>query len=903
MDGSARLEDDVTDDARARALAEARAAETPMMRQYWEVKADAGGALLFFRMGDFYELFFDDAVKAAAALDIALTKRGKHRGGEVSMCGVPFHSYEGYLARLIRKGFKVAICEQTEDPAEAKKRGAKSVVARAVVRRVTPGTLTEDTLLEARAFNHLAVLSVSGATAAIAWADLSTGDLFVRETSAVGFAADLAEIAPSELVLADRVEADPEWVSVLQGTGAALTPLPAQRFDAGGAERVLKETFAVASLDGFGAFSKSEIAALGALVDYAVLTQVEARPAFKAPRKAEAGRFMAIDAATRASLELTRTREGARAGSLLAAVDRTVTGAGARALSARIAAPLTDVPAIARRLDAVERLVADSSLRETLRESLKSVPDAARALSRLALGRGGPRDLAAIGLAAARAGEMADGLAAAGRATPLGAELEGAAARLAPGGAVDDLAAEIARAISDSAPLLARDGGFIADGYDADLDAARRLSEYARKVIAEMQASLAEETGVKALKIKHNNVLGYFIEVSAAHGKALTEPPHDQRFIHRQTMANAMRFTTPELSELAGRIVRARDEALGRELALFEDIRARVLAAREAIAALADALAEIDCAAGLAAYTEEWGCVRPAVETGLAFDIREGRHPVVEQALEGGARFAPNDCVLSSGDDARLKLVTGPNMAGKSTYLRQNALIAVLAQAGSFVPAKSARLGVVDRLFSRVGAADDLARGRSTFMVEMIETAAILNQAGPSSLVVLDEIGRGTATFDGLSIAWASLEHLHDTNKCRGLFATHYHELTQLSERLARLDNVSMRVREWKGDIVFLHEVADGPADRSYGVAVARLAGVPPKVVKRAAAVLKDLEADSAGGGALPLFSAGLAEPAAAAPEPSETEIRLARLDVDGLSPREALNVLYELKSLTESGE
>ncbi|MEO1309459.1 MAG: DNA mismatch repair protein MutS [Pseudomonadota bacterium] len=902
MDGSPRIDEDPSPEA-ARARAEARAAETPMMRQFWEVKADAGDALLFFRMGDFYELFFEDAVKAAAALDIALTKRGKHRGEDVAMCGVPVHAYERYLATLIRKGFKVAICEQIEDPAEAKKRGAKSVVARGVVRRVTPGTLTEEALLEARAFNHLAVLSVTGKTAALAWADLSTGDLAVRETGADRLPGDLAEIAPREIVLPDALLEDPLWGTAIDGANAATTPLPAQRFEAAGAERVLKETFDVSTLDGYGSFSMAEIAALGALVDYAVLTQVEARPAFKAPKRVATGAAMAIDAATRASLELVAAREGGRAGSLLAAVDRTVTGPGARELAARIAAPLTDVSAIRCRLDAVERFVADRDLREGVRAGLKATPDAARALSRLALGRAGPRDLLAIAAAVAAAADIAGRLTDAAQSAPLGDALDLALARLAPGGGVADVRSEIDRALTDAPPLLARDGGFVAGGYDERLDAARALSEDARRVIAEMQAALSEETNVRTLKIKHNNMLGYFIEVPAAAGKALAEPPHSERFIHRQTMANAMRFTTPELSELAGRIVRARDEALALELTIFGALRERVLDVRADISALAEALAEIDCVGGLAEYAEERSCVRPAVEEGLAFEIREGRHPVVEQALAGGARFSPNDCVLSSGEEARLKLVTGPNMAGKSTYLRQNALIAVLAQAGAFVPAAAARIGVVDRLFSRVGAADDLARGRSTFMVEMIETAAILNQAGPKSLVVLDEIGRGTATFDGLSIAWAALEHLHDANKCRGLFATHYHELTQLSERLARLDNVSMRVREWKGEIVFLHEVADGPADRSYGVAVARLAGVPARVVKRAAAVLKDLEAESAGGGALPLFSAGFAEAEPAPSEPSEVERRLASLDVDGLSPREALEALYELKAALETGE
>jgi DNA mismatch repair protein MutS len=873
---------------------------TPMMAQYLEIKAAHADALLFYRMGDFYELFFDDAVQAAAALDIALTRRGKHLGEDIQMCGVPVHAAESYLLTLIRKGFRVAVCEQMEDPAEAKKRGSKAVVKREVVRLVTPGTLTEDTLLDARRHNFLAAWAEIRGAGALAWADVSTGDLSVAVTGRAALGPGLARIAPREVLVLEDAFEDPALMAQIEEAGAVATPLGAASFDSAAAEARLKALFRVAALDSFGAFERPELAALGALADYIELTQKGRLPMLRPPRREVPGGVMRIDAATRRNLELTRSLAGGRDGALLSAIDRTLTGAGARLLESRIAAPLTSVSEISARLAAVERLVEDRPLRDAIRERLRRVPEIERALSRLALDRGGPRDLGAIRAGLAQAAELAAVL---GAATGLPDHLAGAAARMQGHG---DLVELLEQALVAEPPILARDGGFVGAGYDAPLDEARKLRDEGRGVIAGMQAEYAAETGIDSLKIRHNNVLGYYIETTARHAERMLAPPLSQSFIHRQTLANAVRFTTVALSELESRIVNAGARALEIEKRIFDELRAAALARQAEVAETARALAALDVAAGNAVLAAEEGWSRPVVEPGRAFEVIGGRHPVVEPALrrQGGA-FVANDCELSAGADgpAPVWLVTGPNMAGKSTFLRQNALIAILAQAGAYVPAASARIGVVDQLFSRVGAADDLARGRSTFMVEMVETAAILNQAGPSALVILDEIGRGTATYDGLSIAWATLEHLHEVNRCRGLFATHYHELTALASTLEMLHPAAVAVREWEGEVIFLHEVRPGAADRSYGVQVARLAGLPESVIARAREVLEKLEEGEREGGAagladaLPLFQARVAQ----APPPgrkSAVEARLREVIPDHLSPREALDLLYELRGL-----
>ncbi|WP_162683223.1 DNA mismatch repair protein MutS [Rhodobacteraceae bacterium DSL-40] len=878
---------------------------TPMMAQYLEIKAGHADALLFYRMGDFYELFFEDAEAASAALDIALTKRGKHLGEDIPMCGVPVHAAEGYLLTLIRKGFRVAVCEQTEDPAEARKRGSKSVVRREVVRLVTPGTLTEESLLESRRHNYLAAFSDIRGEGAFAWVDLSTGDVTVAPCPRLRLGPMLARLAPREVLLSEAHE--DELRGLIAEAGGVATPLARASFESTLAEGRIANVYKVASLDGFASFGRAEISALGAIIDYLDLTQKGRLPFLKPPARETPGGLMQIDAATRRNLELTRSLSGGREGSLLAAIDRTLTGAGARLLEARVNAPSTDVGAIHARQDALAVFAEDRGLARRVREGLRKVPDLERALSRLSLDRGGPRDLAAI----------RDGLGEAERLSELlpagGPDLVVAAQDAMRGH--DELISLLDAALVAEPPLLARDGGFIAAGLDAELDETRHLRDEGRGVIAELQAEYVRQSGVNALKIKHNNVLGYFIETPATHATRMMSAPLNELFVHRQTTANAVRFTTLPLSEIETRILNAGSLALQIEKRIFEDLRQAILAAASRIGATAKALAEIDVAAGFADLSASEGWVRPEVDASRAFAITEGRHPVVEQALRRtGESFVANDCELSAGGaSARpIWLVTGPNMAGKSTFLRQNALIALLAQIGAHVPARAARIGVVDQLFSRVGAADDLARGRSTFMVEMVETAAILNQAGERALVILDEIGRGTATYDGLSIAWAVLEHLHDGNRCRGLFATHYHELTALTAKLPGLRNATVAVREWEGEVIFLHEVRDGAADRSYGIQVAELAGLPKAVVERARIVLEALEEGERqqGGKAkalvddLPLFSRMLEAPEtptkAKGASPA-VEARLRAVSPDELTPRDALALVYELRALIEA--
>jgi DNA mismatch repair protein MutS len=881
---------------------------TPLMEQYIEIKAANPDCLLFYRMGDFYELFFDDAETASRALGIVLTKRGKHRGRDIPMCGVPVERADEYLHRLIAAGHRVAVCEQIEDPAEAKKRGAKSVVRRDVVRLVTRGTLTEDSLLDARRNNYLvavarAKLSAGDSRFALAFLDISTGEFRIVECDGNAVAAELARLEPGEVIVSDAVYDDPELAPLLRAL--PVTPLARDVFDGASAERRLAAYFAVATTDAFGALSRLELTAAAACVTYVERTQIGKRPPLSPPTREAAGATLAIDAATRANLELMRTQSGERRGSLIGAIDRTATVAGARLLMQRLAAPLTDPVAIGHRLDAVGLFVSEVDLRADVRARLKAAPDLARPLARLVLGRGSPRDLAAIRDGLRAAAELAERLAAA----PQVAEIAEAALALhRPDPAV---AAELAAALAEDLPHTKRDGGFIGTHYHAPLDETRALRDESRRVVAALQARYAEETQIKSLKIRHNNVLGYFVEVTAQHGERLMSPPWNATFIHRQTLAGQVRFTSSELGDLEARITNAADRALALELEIFDRLSAQVVAAAEDIKAAAAALAAIDVTAALATVAVERSYVRPEVDAGRDFVIAGGRHPVVEQALsragEPSHAFVANDCDLSpppSADAGRIYLVTGPNMAGKSTYLRQNALIAVLAQMGSFVPARQARIGVVDRLFSRVGAADDLARGRSTFMVEMVETAAILNQAGERSLVILDEIGRGTATFDGLSIAWAAIEHLHETNRCRALFATHFHELTALAQKLARLANATMRVKEWQGDVVFLHEVVPGSADRSYGIQVAKLAGLPTAVIERAKLVLAQLEDEDRISPArrliddLPLFSAAARGVPAPPADPTAAAVlgALAALNPDELSPREALQALYALK-------
>ena len=869
---------------------------TPMMAQYLEVKARHADALLFYRMGDFYEMFFDDAVAAAEALDIALTKRGQHLGEDIPMCGVPVHAAENYLLTLIRKGFRVAVCEQLEDPAEAKKRGSKSVVKRDVVRVVTPGTLTEDSLLDARRHNYLtAYFESRDGSAALAWCDMSTGGFWVMPVTPARLGPELARLAPREILISENL--DPSRIALIEETGASVTRLAPSSFDSRSAETRLTDLFKVDSLEAFGQFERPDLSAMGAVVDYLDITQKGNLPRLQRPQRQSLTRVMLIDAATRKNLEITQSLSGGRKGSLLAVIDKTVTSAGGRLLERRLSAPSTDFDEITARHDAATFALTNSWISERLREILRKVPDMERALSRLSLDRASPRDLAAIRSGLRQAQEVAAQLG--------GIELSSLWHNL-----VTDLVDHepliglLTDALIEEPPLLARDGGFVASGYHPELDEMRALRDEGRGIVAKMQADYISTAGIPSLKIKHNNVLGYFIETTATHAEKMLSAPLSEQFIHRQTTANAVRFTTVDLSELETKILNSGARAIEIEKQIFETLRQEVLAQFDPVMRAAFALASADFYLALAhiARAQDWA--RPEITKDRDFDIVAGRHPVVEDALRGSKdRFVPNDCALSpQSDAAAIQLLTGPNMAGKSTYLRQNALIVILAQMGGFVPARSAKLGLVSQVFSRVGASDDLARGRSTFMVEMVETAAILNQADHRALVILDEIGRGTATYDGLSIAWATFEFLHDVNKCRALFATHYHELTALAGTLSGARNATVAVKEFEGEIVFLHELREGAADRSYGVQVAKLAGLPPAVIHRAEEVLKKLEKNDREGGAqksliddLPLFTA---QPAPQTPKSSPLEDRLHAVHPDEMTAREALDLIYDLKAL-----
>lgn len=867
---------------------------TPMMEQYLALKSEAEGSLLFYRMGDFFELFFDDAKVASEILDIALTARGEHAGEPVAMCGVPVHAAEGYLARLIKAGQRVAIAEQTETPDEAKQRAkregrpaSKALVARDIVRFVTAGTLTEEALLEPRRANLLVALTDIRGAIGLAACDISTGTMVLEECPPELLGASLARLGASEVVVPQDWQFAPE---------DAVSHLPSA-FDSNEGASRLKSLHNVSTLDGFGEFSRAMLAAAGGLIAYLDHVGRGELPFLLPPTARGQSLGMAMDEATRTSLEILEASGGARAGSLVATIDRCSTGAGSRALAQDLAAPLLNQQAIEDRLTLVQFWLERPIERANLRDSLKALPDFGRALGRIVAGRGSPRDL----------GQVRDGL---GEAARLYDWLSSEADRprlldlllpdLTGHGALTD---QLSRALVASPPTERSNGGYIAEGYDASLDELRGMSGNARRAIAAMETRYRDETGINSLKIKHNGVLGYFIEVPSRHADALMAP--DSGFTHRQTMKGAVRFNSLTLHEEAARVSEAGGRALAVEEAHFEELTTLISTAREAIAATAAALARIDVACGNAERAAEGDWCKPTISGDVGLDISGGRHPVVEAALsKAGERFVANDCTLHEGD--RLWLIGGPNMGGKSTFLRQNALIALMAQAGSYVPATKAHIGLVDRLFSRVGASDNLAKGRSTFMVEMVETAAILSQATASSLVILDEVGRGTSTYDGLALAWAVVEAVHSRIACRCLFATHYHELSRLAESCEQLSLHHVRAREWKGDLVLLHELSEGPADRSYGLAVAKLAGVPGPVIDRASQVLAKLETarDETGGlaaglGELPLFAAAAHASTAPAKEQTVEDAlaqKLREADVDALSPRDALELLYELK-------
>ena len=869
-----------------------------MMAQYLEIKSQYPDALLFYRMGDFYELFFDDAIKAAKVLDIALTKRGKHNDTDIPMCGVPHHSSENYLLTLIKSGHKVAVCEQLESPAEAKKRGYKSVVKRDVVRLVTPGTLTEDSLLKARSHNFLAAYSIVRGERSLAWVDISTGLMSVLSLNKVeDFVAELFRLTPSEVLIIDNTDYD--IIDAIEESGATATLRGKSAFDSISGEERLKSLFAVASLEAFGSFGRAQVSALGSIAEYLDATQKGKLPILRPPVIELKENSMRIDSATRRNLELTRSiNTGSRQGSLLGTIDRTVTAAGGRLLERRISAPSMDMDVINERHNALKFLRDNFDLSEPVMALLKSIPDLERALSRVSLERAGPRDLANISKGLIQGKEIASLF----KNHELPAELKLALEKLT---GHDEISSTLEKAIVPEPPLLVRDGGFVTEQFNSELDETRELKRDGTKIIAEMQRDFIELTGIQSLKIKFNNVLGYFIETTAKNAEKLQNSTVADNFIHRQTTANQMRFTTLSLSDTETKIINANAKALEIEKQIFNELSALIIQNFEKISAAAEALAVIDITNSLAtlARDEEW--CRPKIDSSKAFAIQGGRHVVVESSLKNnGNSFIPNDCELSEGS---IWLVTGPNMAGKSTFLRQNALIAILAQMGCFVPATSAHIGIVSQLFSRVGASDDLARGRSTFMVEMVETAAILNQADDRALVILDEVGRGTATYDGLAIAWSTLEYLHEVNKSRSLFATHYHEMTVLADRLTRVINATVSVKEWNNEVIFLHEVRQGAADRSYGLQVAKLAGLPIEVLERAKVILNELEARDAKKGTegkllakdLPLFSQSMTQkPVTQINYNSELSNKIRSIYPDEISPNEALQILYDLKEI-----
>jgi len=873
---------------------------TPMMEQFFSIKKDYTDALLFYRMGDFYELFFEDAIKASAALNITLTSRGKHLEQRIPMCGVPVHSADNYLLSLIKKGFKVAVCEQMENPAEAKKRGYKAIVKRGVVRLVTPGTLTEESLLSAHEHNFLSAFSEIRGKCAFAWVDISTGDFRIKSIEKKHLGALISRLAPKEILVSEKIENDlPE---VLHSLEVSITPLSNLMFESTGAEERVCKLYKVNTLDGFGTFGRVEIAAINAIVEYLHLTQKGYLPILQTPVKELTKDYLHIDSFTRKNLELTQSLSGEKHGSLLSTIDQTITASGARMLESRLSNPSANVEIIKSRQNDIGIFLKHSIIREKIRKYLKNILDIERGLTRASLNRSGPRDIKAISTGLISSKKIFKELTTLDEFNSLSFDLNSLRGH-------KTITDNIEKALVQDPPINIKEGEFIKNGFNDNLDKHRMLRDQGQKVLAKLQQELALKTGISNLKIKHNNVLGYFIEVSARHSESMLSPPLNAMFFHRQTTANSIRFTTLGLGETESEIITAKNCALELEKTIFEKIQQDLLKCAEKILKTAKSLAEVDLICSLSKTAEERNWCKPLVDETRNFEIISGRHPVVEEALSEVAesRFIPNNCNLNCLEkDANIWLITGPNMAGKSTFLRQNALLVVLAQMGSYVPATSANIGIVTQLFSRVGASDDLARGHSTFMVEMVETAAILNQADEKSLVILDEIGRGTATYDGLSIAWATLEYLHEKNKCRALFATHYHELASLSEKLTGITNATVSVKEFKEEIIFLYEVILGFADRSYGVQVAKLAGMPLSVLTRAEQVLNKLNSSDKKSSSykktslekLPLFNLSPPEKALVPKNTHRVEAKLKNIMPDEISPKDALELIYTLKEM-----
>ncbi|MDE5065244.1 DNA mismatch repair protein MutS [Wolbachia endosymbiont of Drosophila tristis] len=823
---------------------------TPVMEQYLNLKAQYKDHLLFYRLGDFYELFFDDAIKAAKLLNIVLTKRGNSCGQEIPMCGVPAHSSESYLHKLIDLGFKVAICDQLETADEAKKRGYKSIVKRDVVRVVTPGTIIEDSLLEDKSNNYLASIVEQNDEYAISWLELSTGKFFHTLTSLKALDSDLLRISPRELLISEKFTEDEKIRSILKNDKISITQHAQSFFEYSKSHRTLCEFYKIRELGSIGNFSKVEIMACGALLEYVRVTQRGSIPRLEFPKTYKQQNFMLIDASARRNLELFSTQFGEKKGSLISVIDHTVTASGGRLLKQMLASPLACSKAINLRLSTAQFFVNNHDSRRKIREILSNIPDIERSLSRLILGRGSPKDMNLLKIGLGKTLELSEFLCKieSGEngslpqqyviqteiqpASRAGITVKSDKSELSTIhkslGNHKDLFELLNSAILDNNLSSVKEGGFIHSKYNSELSELSYILNNSNKLVTKLRESYRDLTGIAALKILHNNILGYYVEVSANH-KITSDI-----FIHRQSLANSMRYTTNELKELENKILTARDAAIGLEMKIFSELCSEVAKESEKIALAANALAKLDIRTAFAELAVQNNYVKPIIDDSKEFNICSGRHPVVEV----NDKFIANSINL-----AGIHLITGPNMAGKSTFLRQNALIAILAHMGSFVPAESAHIGVIDKIFSRVGATDNITAGYSTFMVEMIETATIVNQATDRSLVILDEIGRGTGVYDGLSIAQAVIEHIHNVNKCRAIFATHYHELTKVSKYLKNVKCFCVKIREWNGEVIFLHEVIEGIADESYGIHVAKLAGFPDSVLNRASEVFEELKA------------------------------------------------------------
>ena len=871
---------------------------TPMMQQYLSVKEQYKDYMLFYRMGDFFELFFDDAITASKALDIILTRRGKAQGADIPMCGVPAHSHESYLNKLIKLGFKVAICEQVESPEEAKqKRGYKAVVKREVTRVITPGTLTEDTLLDAASSNYLLSLNLcKDGNLAICWCDISTGEVNFSSVKHENLFSEIERISPKEIIINDEILSVRELSDFVSHYRKILSAHSKSFFGADKSERKIKTAFGTTTLDSFGKIEKEELGAIGALIEYLEITQVGKLPRLSNPKRSEEKTFLEIDSASFNNLEIFNSAEG---NSLFSILNEAKTNAGARLLRKLMARPLIDKNKIEKRLDAVEFFKNNPETLESIREVLKTIPDFERILSRIHLNRSTPRDLAALrdGLKSTlKLSEIFSFSNSIKTPTEIKEQLDNISN-------FDSLINLLDNAITEFPPINMNEGGFIKSGFNPKLDDYRNIRQNSEKIKNDLQEKYIKESGINSLKIKENNVIGMFIEITSVH---LEKIPTN--FIHRQTTANYVRYTTEDLRKVENEIINSANYAINLELEIYQNLRNEINLFSEKIAKTSVSISYIDVFCGFAFLAEKNNFSKPEISNNLDFIVEEGRHPIVEQSIKiqkEKQEFIGNSLSLTLNE--KIWLLTGPNMSGKSTFLRQNALIAIMAQLGCFVPAKKVKLGIIDKIFSRVGASDNLAKGHSTFMVEMIETASILNNATEKSFVILDEIGRGTATFDGLAIAWSVLEHMHDNLRARCLFATHYHELNSLTEELKNLACYTTQIKEWNNDIIFMHKIIAGKASQSYGVHVAKLAGVPKNVIERANEILSILVRENRSNSSdiisnsLPLFNNKNDSKTEEDPQKNRILNQLKSLDTNNISPIQALNLLVELSKKMQS--